>query len=256
MGQPHMPMAEKKKLSRKAAKIFSYATLFVFCFFSLAATSKLYGTWKTNETNDTLRELKADFVDTGKEDEWTPELLSINEDYVGWLTVYGTGADGPVVQGEDNDEYLRKDFYGNYQVSGTFFMDEMVDVEDETGNRIIYGHMMNDNTMFGSFKQYKNLEFFKKNNIIRWEDRFGESYYKLFAALLVSGSATNTNYLNIQQWAGHLDEEQTQEMLQTLKERAYLYQEDPFRGEGQYIFLVTCEYSQYKGKLVLVGEKL
>lgn len=135
-------------------------------------------------------------------------------------------------------------------------MDEMVDVKDETGNRIIYGHMMNDNTMFGSFKQYKNLEFFKKNNIIRWEDRFGESYYKLFAALLVSGSATNTNYLNIQQWAGHLDEEQTQEMLQTLKDRAYLYQEDPFRGEGQYIFLVTCEYSQYKGKLVLVGEKL
>ena len=192
-----MPMAEKKKLSRKAAKALSYAALFVFCTFSLAATGKLYGTWKTNETNNTLRELKADFVDTGKEDEWTPELLSINEDYVGWLTVYGTGADGPVVQGEDNDEYLRKDFYGNYLVAGTFFMDEMVDVKDETGNRIIYGHMMNDDTMFGSFKQYKNLDFFKKNNIIRWEDRFGESYYKLFAALLVSGSSTNTNYLNI-----------------------------------------------------------
>ena len=239
-----MPMEKKKKLSHKAAKVFSHVVLFVFFFFSLAAASKLYGTWKTNETNSTLRELKADFVDTGKEDEWAPELLNINEDYVGWLTVYGTGVDGPVVQGKDNNEYLRKDFYGNYLAAGTFFMDEMVDVKEEAGNRIIY------------LKQYKDLEFFKKNNIICWEDRFGESYYKLFAALLVSGSATNTNYLNIQQWAGHLDEKQTQDMLQTLKDRAYLYQEDPFRGEGQYLFLVTCEYSQYEGKLVLVGEKL
>lgn len=250
-----MHMAENRKLSRKIAKALSYVTLLVFFLFSLAAASNLYGTWKTNETNGELRDLKAEISDSG-EDLWAPELLNINKDYVGWLTVYGTNADGPVVQGEDNNEYLRKDFYGNPHEAGTFFMDEMVDVNDETGNRIIYGHMMNDGTMFGSFGQYKNLEFFKKNNIVRWEDRFGESYYKLFAALLVSGSATNTNYLNIQQWAGHLDEAQTDEMLQTLKERAYLYQEDAFRGEGQYIFLVTCDYSQYAGKLVLVGEKL
>lgn len=240
----------------KLARVCSYVTLLIFFAFSLAAGSKLYSTWKTNQTASELRGLKADFVDSGKEAEWTNELLELNEDYVGWLTVYGTNADGPVVQGEDNDEYLRTDFYKQPLEAGTFFVDEAVDVKDSTSNLIIYGHMMNDGTMFGTFKQYKDLEFFKKNNIVRWEDRFGESYYKLFAALLVSGSATNTNYLNIQQWTQHLDEEETQGMLDELKDRAYIFQEDPFRGEGQYIFLVTCEYSQYAGKLVLVGEKL
>lgn len=240
----------------KLARVCSYITLLIFCVFSLVAGSKLYSTWKTNQTTSELRDLKAVFIDSGKEEEWTNEFLELNEDYVGWLTVYGTNADGPVVQGEDNNEYLRTDFYKQPHQAGTFFVDEAVDVQDESSNLIIYGHMMNDGTMFGTFKQYKNLEFFKKNNIVRWEDRFGESYYKLFAALLVSGSATNTNYLNIQQWANHLDEDETQDMLQQLEERAYIYQDDPFRGEGEYIFLVTCEYSQYKGKLVLVGKKL
>ena len=252
-------MIKKNLLSRKATRIIRYTALLAFCIFSLGATVKLYGTWKTNNTNSELKSLKADVVDSAsldEEAEWEPELLSVNEDYVGWLTVYGTGADGPVVQGEDNDEYLRKDFYGDYLVAGTFFMDETVDVTDETDNRIIYGHMMNDDTMFGSFKKYKDLEFFKENNTIRWEDRFGAHYYKLFAAILVSGSTSSRNYLNIQQWSKHLDAAETKLMLSEIKSRAYIFQEDPFRTEGSYIFLVTCEHSQYAGKLVLVGEEM
>ena len=243
---------------RKIAKKISYVVFCIFCGFSLAVCCNLYNTWKTVQGADELRDLKADFVDSGDETEtdWASELRAINEDYVGWLTVYGTSADGPVVQGEDNQEYLRTDFYKQPLTAGTFFMDEKVDVEEETSNIIIYGHMMNDGTMFGEFKNYKDLEFFKENSVVCWEDRFGKSYYKLFAALLVSGSATNTNYLNIQQWADHQNEEETQDMLLQLKDKAYIFQEDVLRGEGQYIFLVTCEYSQYEGKLVLVGEKI
>ena len=245
------------KRSQKVAKIGSYIALACFCVFGFLSVNGLYSTWKTNQTHDELKEIKSVVTDSeNTESAWANDLLAINEDYVGWLTVYGTNADGPVVQGEDNNEYLRTDFYKQPHTAGTFFVDEAVDVTDPASNLIIYGHMMNDGTMFGSFKQYKDLDFFKENNIIRWEDRFRESYYRLFAALLVSGSSTNTNYLNIQQWAKALDAKETEDMLVQLKEKAYIYQENPFRKEGQYIFLVTCEYSQYEGKLVLVGERL
>lgn len=234
----------------------SYLFLFACIVCSLVAASKLYRSWETTRTTNELRDLKAVFTDSGEEKDWSDGFLALNEDYVGWLTVYGTAADGPVVQGADNDEYLRTNFYKQPSTAGTFFMDETVDVEDPTSNIIIYGHMMSDGTMFGTLKKYKDLNFFKENNIVRWEDRYGEAYYRLFAALIVSGSSTNTDYLNIQQWAPHLDLEQTQDMLLQLQDRAYIFQEDKLRGENQYIFLVTCDYSEDAGKLVLVGERL
>ena len=252
-----MPRMAKSAKRFKAITALRVLLFLIFCIFSLAASVRLYETWKTNRLNDSLRELKADFFDSAEA--WNHELLALNEDYVGWLSVEGTRIDGPVVQGEDNNEYVRMDFYRQYSVAGTFFMDEMVDVKDREGNRIIYGHMMNDNTMFGDLKKYKDLDFFKENNIVCWEDRYGTSYYRLFAAAIVSGSATNTEYMNIQEWAGHLNEAETQEMLEILKERSYLYQDNAFRGENQYIFLVTCEKQQtawQKQKLVLVGEKI
>ena len=236
---------------RKFVKILSYVMLFIFIFSSAITIEKIYTTWKTTNTNNQLQDLK---IDT--HNKWREEFLSINEDFVGWLTVPGTSVDGPVVKGKDNNEYLRKNFYKEKSISGTFFVDEMVNLDEKDGNIIIYGHMMKDDTMFGSLKKYKDIDFFKENNIVCWEDKNGEHYYKLFAAALVSGSKTNTNYMNIQQWTKQLNEKETKEMLETLKDKSYLYQDDQFRGEGQYIFLVTCDYSQYAGKLVLVGKKL
>ena len=249
-------MATKKPLRRKIAGALSYVFLVAFCVLSTVAAVRLYSTYKVKDAGCELRALKGSVEDSGESVEWEHELLAVNEDFAGWLTVYGTSIDAPVVKGEDNAEYLHKDFYGEYSPAGTLFLDETVDPASEKGNKIVYGHMMADGTMFGSLKQYKHSEFFLENNIIRWEDRFGTSYYKLFAALIVSGSTTNTNYLNIQQWAGKLNEAEAQEMLEVLKNRAFLYKEDLFRGEGDYIFLVTCESSQYQGKLILVGEKL
>ncbi len=236
---------------RKFIKITSYFMLFIFFISSYITIEKICTTLKTVKTNNQLQELK---IDT--HNKWREEFLSINEDFVGWLTVPGTSVDGAVVQGKDNNEYLRKNFYKEKSIAGTFFLDEMVNIDEKDGNIIIYGHMMKDDTMFGSLKKYKDIDFFKENNIVCWEDENGENYYKLFSAALVSGSKTNTNYMNIQQWAKHLNESETKEMLEILKERSYLYQDDAFRGEGQYIFLVTCDYSQYAGKLVLVGKRI
>ena len=48
---------------------------------------------------------------------------------------------------QDKDYYLRRDFYGEYSGSGTLYMDE--DCDPEWGdNLIIYGHHMNNGTMF------------------------------------------------------------------------------------------------------------
>ena len=50
------------------------------------------------------------------------ELMAINPDVVGWLTVDDTHIDYPVVQGEDDMEYINKDVYGQFALSGSIFL--------------------------------------------------------------------------------------------------------------------------------------
>ena len=246
--------AARENCRRKIAKFIS--TLLLLSFLTLCGmiSFNLYGTYQTYTLSQQMNEIRRISVEESPED-WSHGMLEVNPDYVGWLNVIGTEINGPVVQGEDNNEYLRADIYGNYSVAGTFFLDEKVDVSVENGNAMIYGHLMNDETMFGPLKHYKDPDFFQKNNLIRWETELGTSYYRIFAAMVVSGYADTERYLNLQSWMNTISEETEQEMLSQIQDASFIFQEEMFRS-GPYIFLVTCDYGINNGRLVLVGEKI
>ena len=238
-----------------AAKVIRLLALLCFFLFGGAALLRMQQTYSTRQISQQLVLLRktASTQEDGQAD-WSKGMLAVNPDYVGWLTVYGTGIDGAVVQGESNNMYLRTDIYGQHNVSGTLFLDETVD-STTNGNVIIYGHMMQDSTMFGDLKLYKDKDYFTENRYLRWESQTGERYYELFAGMVISGSANNTEYVNLQQWANTLTETQTAEMLQTIQEQAFLYRDSLLTGES-YIFLVTCDTNRYNTRLVLVGREI
>ena len=238
-----------------AAKVIRLLALLCFFLFGGAALLRMQQTYSTRQISQQLVLLRktASTQEDGQAD-WSKGMLAVNPDYVGWLTVYGTGIDGAVVQGESNNMYLRTDIYGQHSVSGTLFLDETVD-STTNGNVIIYGHMMQDSTMFGDLKLYKDKDYFTENRYLRWESQTGERYYELFAGMVISGSANNTEYVNLQQWANTLTETQTAEMLQTIQEQAFLYRDSLLTGES-YIFLVTCDTNRYNTRLVLVGREI
>ena len=49
--------------------------------------------------------------------------MAMNPDVCGWIVMDHTGIDYPIVQGEDNFEYLDKDPLGNPEISGSIFLD-------------------------------------------------------------------------------------------------------------------------------------
>ncbi len=53
-------------------------------------------------------------------------LLERNKDVIGWLYCPDTVINYPVVQGKNNEQYLKRDLDGNYLVSGTLFADYIV----------------------------------------------------------------------------------------------------------------------------------
>lgn len=238
-----------------AAKLVRLLALLCFFVFGGAALLRMQQTNSTRQISQQLVLLrKAASAQEDGQTDWSKGMLDVNPDYAGWLTVYGTDIDGAVVQGESNNTYLRTDIYGQYSVSGTLFLDNTVD-NTADGNVIIYGHMMQDSTMFGDLKLYKNKDYFTENRYLRWDSQTGERYYELFAGMVISGSANNTEYVNLQQWANTLTETQTAEMLQTIQKHAFLYRDSLLTGES-YIFLVTCDTNRYNTRLVLVGREI
>ena len=236
--------------NNKVAKLLSRLLFIIFCLLCGLVIQTFYETYKVEETKIQLSSIKEE-----KKEEWSVELKDINPDYSGWINVWGTKVDYPVVLGKSNEEYLAKDFYGEKSRAGTLFYDETTDLS-EIGNRIIYGHKMKDNTMFGTLDRFKDKNFFKDNGYVTLTDINGEHIYRIFAAMVVPGSAESIDFINIQQWNNSLSKAEKEEMLQTIKKRASIYQE-PFKtADDTFLFLVTCDYTHSDGRLVLVARSI
>lgn len=213
-------------------------------------------TKETQDLNVQLVELRQEAETEEDNTDWSKGMLDINSDYKGWLTIYGTQISEPVVQGETNETYLRTNINGEHAEAGTLFLDETTDLSQD-GNLIIYGHKMNDGTMFGTLDKFEDEEFFDNNGTVCWESEKGKEYYQIFALLVLPGYSTAPDFIDLQAWNNVLDEEQTADMLNTIADRASIFRGESFNLEkDKYIFLVTCDYSINNGRLVLVGRRL
>lgn len=91
----------------------------------------------------------------------------VNPDVIGWVTVPGTNIDSPIVQAhkDDPEYYLHHDVYKKYNVYGCPYLD--ADCEEdglESQNAVIFGHHMNDQTVFSAFSKYSDAGFAKKHD--------------------------------------------------------------------------------------------
>ena len=112
---------QSKSTSKK--NIILYALIIVFSCTLLFSAYKIYSIMSEyNEGTSTYSNLTEDVKSTDKQIDFD-KLKSINPDIIGWIYSEGTVIDYPVVQGSDNDYYLRRLLDGSYNIAGTIFMD-------------------------------------------------------------------------------------------------------------------------------------
>ena len=100
-----------------------------------------------------------------EEKEYTfAELKEINPDTVGWIEMFGTNINYPVVQGDNNLEYLNKDIFGYNTLTGSIYLAAENDSDFGDWYNMIYGHHMNNGAMFGDIERYLDPEFFSSHN--------------------------------------------------------------------------------------------
>ena len=113
------------------------------------------------------------------------KLKEINSDAVGWIRIEDSEIDYPVLQCNDNKTYLTQTITGEYNKSGSIFVDCMVETPFENSNTVIYGHNMKDNNMFGSLKKYRNEEWFITHPIILIQTESDLLEYEIFSVHIV-----------------------------------------------------------------------
>ena len=173
------------------------------------------------------------------------EVYAQNSDLVGWISIPGTRIDYPVMQTKDNPNfYLKHAFDKSYSSYGVPYMQENCDI-GISDNLVIYGHHMNNGSMFSNLCKYENEDFYREHKTIRFDtlDSFGE--YEVVAAFkTVAYSEEGFKYYH---FVRAEQEEDFNEFIAKCKELA-LYDTGVTAEYGdQLITLSTCEYSRTNG---------
>ena len=115
------------------------------------------------------------------------ELLKKNPDTVGWIKVEGTKVNYPVVQASDNNYYLSHAFNKTANQGGWIFADYRVNFKDFGKNTIIYGHNMNNKTMFGSIPNmlYNGYLSNSSNYYIKISTPTSNTVWKVFSVYTI-----------------------------------------------------------------------
>ena len=84
------------------------------------------------------------------------KLKEIYKDVIGWIEIDNTYINYPILQGETDEYYLRKDIYKEYNFSGSIFVYSDVNRQFLDENTVIYGHNMKNDRMFANLNQINN----------------------------------------------------------------------------------------------------
>ena len=76
------------------------------------------------------------------------KLQEENEDIIGWLEIEGTDINYPVLQGKDDEYYMTHNYKKEYSRNGSIFLSKDYNWDIPSNNLLIYGHNLNNGTMF------------------------------------------------------------------------------------------------------------
>lgn len=144
-------------------------------------------------------------------------LREVNSDVLGWILIPGSNVSYPVVQGSDNSYYLNHTWKKTRNSVGAIFMECRNSRDLSDFNTIIYGHRMNNRSMFGTLSQYKSQSYWAQHPYIYITDDNGSHKYEVFAAYEVSveGSTYQLGFSSDQSKQAFLDFCTSQSVIDT-----------------------------------------
>ncbi len=160
-----------KWLNRFAKAANSLLMIFVALAAAIMLVSGLYVLNDIFYTNRTafisydLLQYRPQLQEEGKNEQYTfSDIKEINPDTVGWIELFDTNINYPVVQGNNNLEYLNKDIFGYSTLTGSIYLAAENNSDLSDWYNIIYGHHMDNGAMFGDIEKYLDPDYFSAHS--------------------------------------------------------------------------------------------
>jgi sortase B len=183
-------------------------------------------------------------------------LYNENPDIVGWLTIDGTKIDYPVMQNEDDEYYLHRDFYGNEDKYGCLYVRNSADVFTPGTNIIIYGHNMKDGSMFGTLKNYQSEDYYKEHPTITFDTLYEERTYQVIAVFYSQVYNTDDDVFKYYKFYQADTKGEFDDFYNNIKALSLYNTGIDATYSDTFITLSTCSYQVEDGRFVVVAKKL
>lgn len=186
-------------------------------------------------------------------------LYAQNPDTIGWIHIPNTNIDNVVVKTKDNDYYLTRDFYKKYSEHGTIMADfrSIFSVSGNSQNVTLYGHHMQDGSMFAQLEKYRTLSFYKANPVIYFDTLYAKGAYEIMSIYITNdfeeqdnGYRFNFNKINFS------TEAEFYNYVTQVKRRSIFNIDVNASITDSLLTLSTCVYDFEEARLVICARKL
>ncbi len=176
------------------------------------------------------------------------DLSDVIEDYVGWVTVYDTNIDYPVVQGENDLEYASKDVFGRNSISGAIYLatDNHGDFTDLYS--VLYGHHMDNGAMFGDVDNYLDSEYFFSHDSGVLITNHGVYNLKIFSVIKTDA------YEGMIYSVSEQNTERFEAQKEFIKENAEYYDASMLENTKKILAMSTCSSISTNGRIVIFAD--
>lgn len=109
-------------------------------------------------------------------------LRQVNPDVIGWIRIPDTRVDYPLLQGEDNQYYLKHTWDNKENSVGSVFLEHRNSPELSDYNTIVYAHNMNDGSMFATLTRYTDAYYWRSHPYVYILTDAGVWRYEVFSS--------------------------------------------------------------------------
>ena len=212
----------------------------------------MYSLWDTYKiyANSFVDEelLKFRPTDDGEDNPTLKDLKKLNPDVKAWIQVPKTNIDYPVVQGQDDMEYINKNVYGEFELSGAIFLSCLNKDDFSDPYNLVYGHNMKNGGMFADVADFTNKEYFETHQKGKLYLTDATRKIRFFACMKVTAADAKIYHPD-----GYR-KDNLKDLLDYIQANAVQYRDVNVADENSLIALSTCSEAETNGRVVLIGK--
>lgn len=193
-------------------------------------------------------------------------LLAQNADAVGYISIPGTKVNYPIVQrrsDDGNDYYLYRNFNGEHSDAGVLYLDYRNNFDrvengkrvcDNSTNLVVYGHNMDNLSMFGSLKNYRNdWGYYSKHPLITLCSNYQTYTYKIFGFFIIDAEDESETKFDCWNTLNFSSEEEFYDYVNNVKRRALQTNGVDVQYGDQLLTLFTCSGIFDEARLIVMA---